>query len=36
MKSANGKIVRIIKIITLSIGILTAALIVAEWYFNYL
>jgi hypothetical protein len=36
MKNANGRIVRIIKIILLSVGILTAALIAVEWYFNSL
>jgi hypothetical protein len=36
MKTGNGKVIRIIKIVMLSVGILAAALIVAEWYFHLL
>jgi hypothetical protein len=32
MKTANPKLIRIARIVLLSVGILIAALIVADWY----
>lgn len=34
MKTTNSKVIRIVKIVMLSVGILAAALIVIEWYFK--
>lgn len=34
MKTTNRKVIRIVKIVMLSVGILAAALIVIEWYFK--
>lgn len=34
MKTGNRTLIRILKIVMLSIGILAAAMIVAGWYFD--